>query len=85
MARKYDPDDDSDDEWDDDAPDDDDNDDAELVPCPYCNEEIPEDAERCPYCEQYISAEDHPPQPKPLWIVVTVIVCLLGVFLWMLM
>ena len=81
MARKYDPDDDSDDEWDDDAYDDD----AELVPCPYCKADIPEDAERCPYCEQYISAEDHPPQPKPLWIIVTTILCLLGAFLWLLM
>ena len=83
MARKYDPDDDdSEDEWDDESYGDDD---AELVSCPYCKAEIPEDAERCPDCEQYISAEDHPPQPKPLWIVVTVIVCLLGVVLWMLM
>ena len=82
MARNYDSDDD-DDEWDDDGPDDDDS--AVLVPCPYCKEEIPEDTERCPYCEQYISAEDHPPDAKPWWIVVTVIVCLIGVFLWILM
>lgn len=71
------------DDWDaDDALDDDE---AELVPCPYCHSEIPEDAERCPYCENYILEEDRVTNAKPWWIVVTVIACLLGMFLWMMM
>ena len=78
--------DDEDDEgWDSngDEPDDEETDDGEpTVPCPYCRREIHEDASRCPYCEQYISAEDAPASPKPLWIVLGAIVCLLMMYFW---
>ena len=62
----------------------DDQDDEATVACPYCRREIHEDAQRCPYCEQYISAEDAPAAPKPLWIVLGVILCLLLILGWIL-
>jgi hypothetical protein len=55
-----------------------------VIPCPYCRREIHEDSQRCPYCEQYISAEDAPPGPKPHWLIAGVVVCLLLVGLWIL-
>lgn len=74
------------DDYDDDDFDDDydveDDDQEPTVACPYCRREIHEDAQRCPYCEQYISAEDAPPAPKPWWIVAGVIVCLCLVLWW---
>lgn len=63
--------------------DDDADEDEPTVPCPYCGREIHEDAQRCPYCEQYISAEDAPAGPKPWWIVLGVILCLLMVLGWL--
>jgi hypothetical protein len=76
-----------DDEWNDDGSQTDDNDageteDAATVPCPYCRQPVFEDAEYCANCEEYISLEDAPPERKPLWIVVTVIACLLSGFIW---
>jgi|688.fasta_scaffold48932_6 hypothetical protein len=75
-------DDDDDDAWDDDdeAPDDDS--DAEpTVPCPYCREEILEEAPRCPACGNFISAEDHAGPGKPAWVIVTALICL-GMAIW---
>lgn len=68
------------DDFDDDYPEDDD---EPTVPCPYCNRQIHEDAQRCPYCEEYISEEDAPPGRKPWWVVAGVIVCLYIVLRWM--
>lgn len=47
-----------------------------VVPCPYCREPVPEDAQYCSRCENYLSAEDAPPARKPTWIWVGLIVCL---------
>ncbi len=44
--------------------------DEPTVPCPYCRQEIHEDAQRCPHCERYISDEDAPTAAKPGWIVI---------------
>ena len=66
---------------DDDWPDEDD-DDEPTVPCPYCGREIHEEAPRCPYCENYLSAEDAPPQRKPWWLVVGVVAGLYAVYRW---
>jgi hypothetical protein len=74
-------------EWDEgdeswrDEPSDDDFDEP-TVPCPYCRREIHEDAERCPYCEQYLSAEDAPPKPKPWWLIAGVLACLYVIYRW---
>jgi hypothetical protein len=57
----------------------------DTIPCPYCRRAIHEDSQRCPYCENYLSAEDAPPGPKPWWFVIGVLVCLVIVFLWILM
>ena len=63
--------------------DDDSDEDEPTVPCPYCRREIHEDAQRCPYCERYISAEDAPAGPRPWWIVLGVVLCLLMVLGWL--
>ncbi|MGL4463320.1 MAG: hypothetical protein ACRDD1_02355 [Planctomycetia bacterium] len=64
----------------------DDEDDENLlpatVPCPYCRKEVSEDAIYCPYCETYISEETKPSAGKPLWIVATVLICLVMVWAW---
>jgi transposase-like protein len=56
--------------------------DEATVPCPYCEREIYEDAPRCPYCERYLSEEDTPPDRKPWWIIVGVLLCLYAVWRW---
>lgn len=61
--------------------DDTDTDEEPTVPCPYCRREILEDSPRCPYCERYISAEDHTAPGKPLWVILTALVCL-GIAIW---
>jgi hypothetical protein len=53
-----------------------------TVPCPYCGDEVHEDAQRCPSCERYISREDAPPGRKPLWLIVGVVACLYVVYRW---
>jgi hypothetical protein len=76
MAYRDDDEDEADD-WDDEAEDSDaDSDDEPTMPCPYCRREMLEDSPRCPHCERYISAEDSPPSGRPVWVVVTALVCL---------
>jgi hypothetical protein len=58
--------------------------DAETMPCPYCGRSIYEESERCPHCERYLSAEDSPGKPKPLWLILAAIVCLLAALTWIL-
>jgi hypothetical protein len=77
MGRRY----VDDDDWDD-AGDAEEEEGDDTIPCPYCRRSIHEDAPRCPYCENYLSQEDAPPARKPLWIVLTVLVCLLIVYVW---
>ena len=83
MAQ-YDDDDDDDDDWDDDSDIDGDEggDDDDTVPCPFCKRAILEDTPRCPYCERYLSEEDFTSRSKPLWVIVTAIVCLV-VAIWL--
>jgi len=73
-----------DEDWDDDEADNDyDSDDDEpTVPCPYCRQQILEDVPQCPYCQRYISAEDHAQRSKPVWVVVTAVVCL-AIAIWL--
>ncbi len=84
MAYREQDDDEADEEWDADVagygvePDDD----EPTVPCPYCRREILEDVPQCPYCERYISAEDHAQPSKPLWVIMTALVCL-GIAIWL--
>jgi len=61
---------------------DDDSGDEPTVPCPYCRAEMFEDSPRCPSCGRFISAEDAPPPAKPLWVLVTALVCL-ALAVWM--
>jgi predicted nucleic acid-binding Zn ribbon protein len=76
--------------WDDDEWDDDDDyaDDAwsqaeqAVEPCPYCGEDVWEEAQRCPHCGNYLSAEEARRPMQPLWVVVTA-VALLATMLWL--
>jgi hypothetical protein len=70
------PDDDSWDGPDDDGPD--------TIECPYCHEEIYEDAVRCPRCGNYRSEEDAPPGRQPWWIVGGVLAVFAIVAMWVL-
>ncbi len=84
MSAKYD---DGDDAWDDEGNGNDDDfddggDDEPTIPCPYCGHEILEDSPHCPACERYISSEDSPGPKKPLWVVLTAVVCLLMALMW---
>ena len=84
MTAYRDPDDDEseDEDWDEDGTViGDDADDEPTVPCPYCRREILEDSPRCPYCERYISDEDHAGPSKPVWVIVTALICL-GIAIW---
>ncbi len=84
MGRSHDDDgDDDDDDWDDDGDSGDDSADEPTVPCPYCRREILEDSPRCPHCERYLSAEDSPLPRRPLWVVVTALICLAMVLWWL--
>jgi len=53
-----------------------------VVPCPYCSEEMLEDSPRCPSCGRYISEEDRPPERKPPWILIGVVLCLIVALMW---
>ena len=81
-------DDEDDTSWDDepetwDADDVDDDEEEPTIPCPYCGEEMLEDAPQCGHCGNYISAEDHPGPKKPTWIILTAIVCLVMMLGWL--
>lgn len=81
VYRHHDHDESEDEEWDDETDIGDDTDDEPTVPCPYCRRDILEDSPRCPYCERYISEEDHAGPRKPLWVIVTALICL-GIAIW---
>jgi uncharacterized protein (DUF983 family) len=59
--------------------------DEATVACPYCGEEMFEDAPQCAACGNYISDEDHLVAPKPVWIVATAVLCLVMALGWVLM
>jgi hypothetical protein len=54
-----------------------------TAPCLYCGEQMLEDAPQCPACGKYISAEDLPPQQKPSWVIVGVVLCLIVMLVWL--
>ncbi|MBL8826410.1 MAG: hypothetical protein JNM18_05455 [Planctomycetaceae bacterium] len=65
-----------DDDEDDFDPDVYDSDDLELVPCPHCGSEIYEETERCPQCGEYVNQQARLGVNRPLWFIVTALVCL---------
>ena len=64
-----------------DESDQDDSDEPALVPCPYCRQEISEDAERCPHCGSYVSVEDAP-RPRPWFVVGVVVLVAVVIAIW---
>ena len=87
-------DDDDDDDFDDDVGDADDLSDADAdlraddsaaddtVPCPACGAEVFDDSPRCPVCGQYVTAGGAHAGSRPLWVVVTAVICL-AMAVWM--
>jgi hypothetical protein len=69
-----------DDEWE--ADDEDSDDSAVTVPCPYCGEEMLEDAPQCPACGNYVSDVDRPRERKPPWILIGIVICLVIALAW---
>lgn len=69
--------DDSDAEW----SGDDDSGDEPTVPCPHCGRELLEDSPWCPSCDRYITDEEFRQAGRPMWVVVTAVVCL-AIALW---
>ena len=66
---------------DDDGPDDGADAAEPTIACPYCRQEIYEDAVRCPHCERYIAEEDL--RKKKSWlIIIGSVVCLYIVYRW---
>ena len=57
-------------------------DDEATIPCPFCGEEIYDDAECCPECGRYLTKEDAPSQPKSWWVVAGVVICIAIVVAW---
>ena len=62
--------DDDEDDWDEGE------DDDGYVPCPYCGKPMYEEAGYCTACDRWISHEDTPRKPCPLWVAVGVLICL---------
>lgn len=54
----------------------DESDDLETVPCPSCGREIYEEAEQCPHCGKYVAESERPGVNRPLWFIITALVCL---------
>mgnify|MGYP001612462969 CR=1 FL=1 len=58
-------------------------DDAEpTIACPWCREDIHEDSPQCPHCGNFLSDEDSPGRPKPMWLIVGVVLGLLVILSW---
>jgi len=76
--------------WDDDDDDLDDDveyegsyDDQEItIPCPHCGRDVVEDIASCPYCGNYITDADRTKSSRPLWITLTIILCLIMAIGW---
>lgn len=59
--------------------------DPSAVPCPYCREDIDEDAVRCPRCGNYLSREDAPAgaaSGSRGWVTVVMVLALLAAAMW---
>jgi hypothetical protein len=56
--------------------------DTNTIQCPYCDEEIAEEAEWCPHCGKYISKEDAPSH-KSVWIVLGFVLVALAMLVWL--
>jgi uncharacterized protein (DUF983 family) len=56
---------------------------SDLMECPYCGTEILADTPRCPACEHYLSNEDRPPEQRPPWLWIVVVICIVLVLAWL--
>lgn len=46
-------------------------DDEPTIPCPFCREEVWEDAPRCPHCGNLLGGADVPAPRRPWWVLIT--------------
>ncbi len=56
---------------------------AHVTLCYYCGQPIYEDADVCPHCGSFQLPQDAPHHRPPLWWLIIVILCVLGVLLWL--
>ena len=61
-----------------------DRDDMDTIPCPHCRKLIYPESFRCPYCKSLLTADEQAgTHKKPLWVIITVIICVLLMGWWM--
>jgi hypothetical protein len=59
--------------------------DRDTIACPDCGREIYADASHCPYCRTLLTRDEYTgSHRKPMWFVITAIVCLVIALLWVL-
>lgn len=61
----------------DDAGNDDDPDATDTMACPHCDAAVYAGAERCPACGEYITDEAIATRSMPLWVTLTVVLCII--------
>lgn len=61
-------------DWEDDL--DDNGEEAVTIDCPICGEAMYDDAPQCPACGHYLTDDDLQHGSKPLWVVLTALICL---------
>jgi hypothetical protein len=59
-----------------------DDDSDDVMDCPYCGESIYDGSVRCPHCERYLSEEDAPASPRPVWVYVCGLLALAVALSW---
>lgn len=57
-------------------------DDDDTIPCPHCGADVYDDAEQCPRCGMYLSAEDRPAAPRPMFVTVMLVLALVAAVMW---
>ncbi len=57
-------------------------DESDTFTCPYCGQEVYEDAIRCPHCQRYVSKEDAKSHHPWYWVVLIVILAMVGLAVW---
>jgi hypothetical protein len=54
----------------------------EFIRCPHCRKYILDEATQCPYCKNWV--EEGGKSRKPLWILITALICVVLGILWLL-
>jgi endogenous inhibitor of DNA gyrase (YacG/DUF329 family) len=54
-------------------------------PCPFCGQDVYEDAVKCPHCGKYVSREDAKAHHPWQWVVLLILLALAAVAVWAIM